>query len=81
MSQSVVPMLWYWISSLVLAALLYLPAGRLIWVIRVRRMDRKLKRSSTEEERKLERRKANVIAGVIVLTFAFLFNRTFMSVL
>ena len=77
MSRCAMPVLWYWLSSLVPAALLYLPAGRLIWVMRVRRLERKPARVTTEEERKLERRKANLNAGVIVRTFAFFFNRGF----
>ena len=76
MSEAWGPLLWYWVSSLILAVLLYFPASRVVWVMRVRRMERRLKRTTTDEERMRERRESNLIAGVIVITFSFLFNRT-----
>ena len=76
MSEAWGPLLWYWVSSLILAGLLYYPASRVVWVLRIRRLERRLKRTTTEEERLRERRKANMVAGFIVITFAFLFNRT-----
>lgn len=68
-------LLWFWGSSLVLAVLLYYPASRLVFVMRIRRMEKKLKRTSTDEEREKERRKSKIITGAIVITFAFLFNK------
>lgn len=69
-------LLWYWASSLLLAVLLYVPVERLIWVLRVRRRERKLGRKCTGEEREHERRGARIAAGVIAVTVAFLYNRT-----
>ena len=69
--------LWYWGSSLVLAILLFFPVEKMLWVMRVRSAARRLKRVTTPEERNEERRKARSIAGIIVISFSFLFNFTF----
>ncbi len=69
--------LWYWGSSLALALLLFFPVEKMLWVMRVRSAERRLKRVTTPEERGEERRKARSIAGIIVISFSFLFNFTF----
>ena len=69
--------LWYWGSSLALAFLLFFPGEKMLWVMRVRSAERRLKRMTTMEERNEERRKARSIAGIIVISFSFLFNFTF----
>ncbi|MBC8258007.1 MAG: hypothetical protein H8E38_03235 [SAR324 cluster bacterium] len=69
--------LWYWGSSLVLAVLLFFPVEKMLWVKRVRSTERRLKRETSLEERDEERRKARSIAGIIVISFSFLFNYTF----
>jgi hypothetical protein len=71
--------LWYGITSLVLAAALFFPVSRLLWVWRVRLLERRLKRQSTAAERHVELRRARLIGGVIALTVAFLFNRMLMG--
>ena len=58
-----------------LAVALYFPVLKMIWVMRVRSMERKLKRETTAEEREAARLRARMFTGVIVITFAFLFNR------
>lgn len=67
--------LWYGFTSLLLAALLFVPVSRLIWVMRVRALERRNGRPSSLEERARERRRARLWAGLIAITFAFLFNR------
>ena len=62
-------------TTAVLAVALYFPAHKLIWGMRVRSMERKLKRETTAEERETARLRARLFAGVIVITFAFLFNK------
>ena len=64
--------LWYWGSSLALAFLLFFPVEKMLWVMRVRSAERRLKRVTTPEERDEERRKARSIAGIIVISFSFL---------
>ncbi len=47
----------------------------MIWVLRVRRMERKLGRQATEQERAEIRRRTRVIAAFIVIAFAYFFNQ------
>ncbi len=70
-------LLWYWGSSLVLALLLFFPVEKMLWVLRIRSAERRLKRATNQEERDEERRKARSISGIIVICFSFLFNYTF----
>ena len=69
--------LWYWGSSLALAFLLFFPVEKMLWVMRVRSAERRMKRVTTPDERGEKRRKARSIAGIIVISFSFLFNFTF----
>jgi hypothetical protein len=67
--------IWLWVSSLVLAALLYKPVKNIIYVGRVRKLERTLKRESTEEERKTIEKKTIPLVVVLVITFSFLFTK------
>jgi hypothetical protein len=66
---------WYWISSLFLAFVLYKPVKKFIFVQRVRKGERKLKRELTEEEKNDLEKRTIPMAVIIVLTFSLLFNR------
>lgn len=68
-------LIWYWISSLLLAAILYKPTKKLIFVRRVRRAERKLKRETTQEERTGIEKKTIPVTVAIVITFSFIFNK------
>ncbi len=70
---------WYTISSIVLAALLFKPVKKFIFVQRIRKAERKLKRALTEEERKDIEKKIIPVTAIIVVTFAFIFNRLLIS--
>ena len=76
MSTPMGTLLWYWGSTVLLAVLLFFPVSKLIWVVRVRRLERRLGRQSTEEEREAQRRTARILGALIAVTFAFLYNRT-----
>ncbi len=60
--------------TLALAAVLWWPVGRLVWVLGVRRLERRLNRTLDAEARAGQRRRAWVLAVPIALTFAALFN-------
>lgn len=63
---------WLWVVVLTLA-LLY-PAGQLIWVISVRRLQKKLQKKLESEELQGQKRRAYIIAVVVCLAFSLLFN-------
>jgi len=66
---------WYWVSSIFLAIVLFKPVKKFIFVQRVNKSERKLKRALTEEERQeLEKRTIPMVA-IIVVTFSLIFNR------
>jgi len=79
LSQETIQALWYWGSTAVLGLLLYYPVTRLVWVMRVRRFERKTGQKSTEEDRQRHLRQARFISILIVMLFAFLYTRTLIS--
>lgn len=70
---------WYWLSSLFLAIVLFRPVKKLVFVQRVRKAERKLSRELNEEERNDLEKRTVPVAVIIVLTFALLFNRVLMG--
>ena len=62
------------VSVLALAGLLFVPVSRIVWVLSVRRLQRKLARPLDPGESARQRRRAHVIAFLIVLVFSYLFN-------
>ena len=67
-------MAYFVISVLVLAALLFFPVSKLIWVVSVRRLQRKLVRELDETELQGQAKRARFIAGLLCLPFSYLFN-------
>ncbi len=63
---------WFWVF--VLAALLFYPVTQLIWVLSVRRMQRKLHKELNEQELAAEKQRARFIAIVACFVFSILFN-------
>jgi hypothetical protein len=68
------PWSYYWLSVAVLAALLFLPASRLVWVLSVRRLERKLGQPLSAQEREGQRNRARFIALIVCVIFSALFN-------
>ena len=70
---------WRWISTIFLAAILFRPAKKFILAQKLNKAERKLKRAMTEEEiKEVERRTIPVIA-IIVITFSMFFNNVIMN--
>ena len=67
-------MVYFTASVLILAALLFLPMSKLVWVLSVRRLERKLKQALTEAEIQGQLGRARFIAVFVSLAFSFLFN-------
>ena len=70
---------WFGISSIFLAFMLFKPANKFIFVQRVRKAERKLKRDMTDKERKDLEKKTVPMTAIIVITFAILFNSVIMG--
>jgi hypothetical protein len=71
--------IWYWVSSIGLAALLFRPAKKFILTQRLKRTTAKLKRQLTEEEIQDLEKRTIPITALIVITFSFLFNSVIMN--
>jgi len=67
--------MWYFLLSvLVLAALLFFPISKLIWVMSVRRLQRKLNRELNETELAGQMTRARFVSIFVSLLFSYLFN-------
>ncbi|HSS64083.1 MAG TPA: hypothetical protein VLS27_06585 [Gammaproteobacteria bacterium] len=74
-------MLPFEIAVIVLALLLFFPVSQFIWVLSVRRLERKLGKALSEQERLGQRNRARVIAVFVSLVFSLLFNTHLMKVM
>ena len=66
---------WYGVTSFVFAAVLFFPVRKLLMSININRIQNKNKRAVTEEELQIIRKKVNIIAAIISVTFAFFYNK------
>ena len=57
-----------------LSIALYFPVNKLIWVLSVRRLERKYKKKLTDSERKLQLNRARFISIILVIIFSYFFN-------
>ena len=71
---------YFYISFLVLALLLFFPASKMIWVLSVRRLQRKTGRELTPEEIAGQKRRARFIAVLLVAVFSWFFNMQLLGV-
>ncbi len=69
---------WYGITSFVFAVVLFFPVRKLLLAININRIQAKNKRAVTEEEERNLRKKVNIIAAIIAVTFAFFYNKYMM---
>lgn len=69
---------WYGLTSFLFAAVLFFPVRKLLMAININRIQAKNKRAITEEELQGLRKKINVIAAIISVTFAFFYNKYMM---
>jgi hypothetical protein len=66
--------LFFYISVVVLALMLYFPVNKLIWVMSVRRLQRKRERELTTEEIEGQKTRARFITILVVSIFSWFFN-------
>lgn len=67
------------LSILLLAALLFFPVAKIVWVLSARRLHRKLQRELTADEVKGQLQRARVVAIPVVLLFSYLFHHHVLS--
>lgn len=70
--MSPVVIFWFWV--LLLAALLFLPVSNLIYVVSVRRKQRKLDTELDQNELAAQKQRARFVAVVVCFLFSFFFN-------
>jgi hypothetical protein len=59
-----------WLWTVVLGAMLFLPVRHLIWVMSVRRHERRTGKNSDEETRTSMKRRAAITSALLCLVFA-----------
>jgi len=65
----------FFLAGIVLLSIaLYFPVNKLIWVLSVRRLERKYKKKLTDLERKLQLNRARFISIILVIIFSYFFN-------
>lgn len=62
------------VSILLLALLLFMPVSRIVWILSVRRLQRRLARELTSIEQHGQLRRARFIALPLALLFSILFH-------
>lgn len=68
------PWTYYWLSVVVLTALLFWPVAKLVWVLSVRRLERRQGQALSDQERLGQRNRASLLAIVLCAVFSALFN-------
>jgi len=69
---------WYGVTSFIFAVVLFFPVRKLLLAININRIQSKNKRAITEEEVEILKKKVNVIAAILAVTFAFFYNKYIM---
>ncbi len=65
-------MFWFWV--VLLAALLFFPVSKLLWVISVRRLQKKLHKELNESEMVEQKQRARFIAVIVCFMFSVMYN-------
>ncbi len=66
--------LYFYLSVAALAVLLFFPVSKIIWVLSVRRAQRKLDRELSAQEINGQQSRARFIAVLLVTLFSWFFN-------
>ena len=72
--------LFFYASVAILVALLFFPVSKIIWVSSVRRLERKLQKTLSDEERMGQKRRAQVITLMLLIPFSWFFNMHLLNV-
>lgn len=63
---------WLWVAALAVA--LFFPVSKLVWVLSVRRLERRLGHPLSEPDRHGQLNRARFVAIVVCVAFSALFN-------
>ncbi len=69
---------WYGVTSIAFGVLLYFPLRKFMLSLAINRNQRKLNRALSEEETEKLRKKMNIWAAAMAITFAFIYNKIIM---
>lgn len=67
------PVLWFWLSTAILAALLFLPISRIVWVLSVRRLQARLGSDLSPVELAGQLRRARFVSFFFSPAFSLFF--------
>ena len=73
-------MVYFTLSVLVLAALLFFPVSRMIWALSVRRLQRKLNVELGDDDVRGQLARARFLAVLVSLLFSLLFNLNLLGI-
>ena len=68
-----------WVWTMVLGGLLFYPTRQLLWVMAVRRLERRLGKPSSEEERDALKRRTTVTAALLCFVFSVAYVNVVMA--
>ena len=66
--------MYYILCVVLLSALFYLPVNKLILVLSIRRLEKKIGQSLSDDERKNQLNRSRFISIILILIFSCLFN-------
>jgi len=66
--------MYYILCVVLLSALLYFPVNKLILVLSIRRLEKKIGQSLSDDERKNQLNRSRFISIILILIFSCLFN-------
>ena len=71
---------YYLISVIILALLLYYPVNKMIFVLSVRRLERRISKQLNEDQKNGQLKRSRFISIILILCFSCLFNINILSV-
>jgi hypothetical protein len=71
---------YYWVSVAILAGLLYIPVSKMVWVLSVRRLERKTGQPLDQAQQQGQQNRARFIAIIACIVFSALFNYQILDV-
>ena len=71
---------YYLISVIILALLLYYPVNKMIFVLSVRRLERRIGKQLNDDQKKGQLKRSRFISIILILCFSCLFNINILSI-